>query len=61
MKYKPTAKFKTLNKLNAHQGLSREEFNKFMAGEAVEILIKHMPPRLVEEGYVEKVEATNGN
>ncbi|KKK59608.1 hypothetical protein LCGC14_3032670, partial [marine sediment metagenome] len=36
MKYKPTKKFKELNRSNAHQGLSREEFNKFMDGKTVE-------------------------
>ncbi|KKK58821.1 hypothetical protein LCGC14_3040550, partial [marine sediment metagenome] len=36
MKYKPTKKFKELTRSNAHQGLSRDEFNKFMDGKTVE-------------------------
>ncbi|MCH8837727.1 MAG: hypothetical protein IIA60_07985 [Candidatus Marinimicrobia bacterium] len=58
MKYKPTAKFKTLNKSNAHQGLSRDEFNKFMDGKTVDCI---PPKRLVSEGYLEKVKVKNGN
>ncbi len=58
MKYKPTAKFKTLNKLNAHQGLSREEFNRFMEGKVVDCI---PPKRLVSEGYLEKAKVKNGD
>jgi len=58
MKYKPTAKFKRLNKLNAHQGLSRDEFNKFMDGKTVDCI---PPKRLVSEGYLEKVKVKNGD
>ena len=58
MKYKPTKKFKELTRANAHQGLSREEFNKFMDGKTVGC----KPPKaLVENGYLKKVEAKNGD
>ena len=57
MKYKPTLKFKTLNKLNAHQGLSREEFIKFMDGKTVDC---DPPKRLIDEKYLKKV-GQNGN
>ena len=59
MKYKATVKFKTLSRLNAHQGLSREEFNLFMEGKLVDC---SPPKRLIDEKYlVKKAEAKNGN
>ena len=61
MKYKATKKFRELNRSNAHQGLSRDEFNKFMDGKTVEC----KPPKaLIENGYLvkaKKVEAAHGN
>ena len=58
MKYKPTAKFKTLTKANAHQGLSREEFNRFMDGKTQEC---QPPKRLVDKKYLEKVKVKHGD
>lgn len=59
MKYRPTKKFSELNRSNAHQGLTREEFNKFMDGKTVEC---KPPKKLIENGYlVKKAEAKNGN
>ena len=59
MKYKATKKFKELTRANAHQGLSREELNKFMDGKTVEC----KPPKvLIDNGYLKKkVEAAHGN
>ncbi len=61
MRYKPTEKFKQLTRANAHQGLSREEYNKFMDGKTVDCT----PPKaLVKNGFLEKakkVEAKDGN
>lgn len=59
MKYKPTKKFKELTRANSHQGLSREEFNKFMDGKTVEC----KPPKaLIDNGYLaKKAEAKDGN
>ena len=58
MKYKATKKFKELNRSNAHQGLTREEYNKFMDGKTVDC----KPPKvLIEKGYLKKVEAKDGN
>ena len=65
MKYKATIKFIELNRSNAHQGLSREEFNKLWDGKTVEC---KPPKKLIENGYLvkaervaKKVEAKNGN
>ena len=58
MRYKPTKKFKELTRANAHQGLTREEFNKFKEGKTVDC----KPPKaLIDNGYLKKVEAKDGN
>jgi len=58
MKYKATKKFKELNRSNAHQGLTREQYNRFMDGKTVEC----KPPKaLIENGYLKKAEAKHDN
>ena len=58
MKYKPTGKFKSLTRANAHQGLSREEFNSLKEGRTVDCI---PPKRLVSEGYLEKAKVKHGD
>jgi len=49
VKYKPTAKFKTLDTLNHHQGLSKDHYARLMAGKTTEC---EPPERLVKDGYL---------
>ena len=52
MKYKATAKFKTLSRANHHQGLDRKDFDTFLYGGTVEC---KPPKKLIDEKYLEKV------
>ena len=58
MKYKATKKCKTLSRANAHQGLDKVVFDKLMDGKTVDF---NPPGRLIENKYLKKVEAENGN
>ena len=58
MKYKATAKFKTINRLNVYQELTRDEFNAFMAGKTIECNPTGM---LIKNKYLEKAKVKNGN
>lgn len=58
MKYKATVKFKTLSRANAHQGLEKIVFDKLMDGKTVDF---KPPGRLIENKYLKKVEAKNGD
>ena len=59
MKYRPTKKFKQLSRANHHQGLTREQYNKFMDGKTVDC---KPPKKLIENGYLVKAkEAKHGN
>jgi hypothetical protein len=55
--YKATDKFKTLSRDNAHQGLTRKDFDKLLDGGKV----SSVPKALITGKYVKKVEAKHGS
>ena len=58
MKYKATKKFKTLSRANAHQGLDKVVFDKLLDGKTVDF---KPPGWLIENKYLQKVEAKHGD
>jgi len=52
MRYKATAKFKELSRINHHSGLDKGSYEELMAGMVV--TLKIVPSRLIERGYIKE-------